>query len=195
VYKVFEEISSENSNFSEVSDVIMARRSTGLLNVDNAVADIVAQRDSENEHYQKQFGALMVKPTHYYLCNSHRQFPTPPFIHTIPALFSLGELQLGLQPRYFFTAYKNLLKRPNLLHVIRIIAVPNSGKLRILLMGGIPLALPQVLLMFLVWHRQSSHERKINQTTRENHNQENRRVFIYLKDDWKGVTMMTFAHI
>jgi hypothetical protein len=37
--------------FSEVSDVIMARRSTGtgLLTVDNVVADIVAQRDSETE--------------------------------------------------------------------------------------------------------------------------------------------------
>jgi predicted CopG family antitoxin len=46
VYKVFEEISSENSSFSEVSDVIMARRSTRLLTV---VADIVAQCDSENE--------------------------------------------------------------------------------------------------------------------------------------------------
>jgi predicted CopG family antitoxin len=33
VYKVFEEISSENSSFSEVSDVILARRSTRLLTV------------------------------------------------------------------------------------------------------------------------------------------------------------------
>jgi hypothetical protein len=45
VYKVFEDISSENSSFSEVSDVIMGRRSTSLLTVDNVVADIVAQRD------------------------------------------------------------------------------------------------------------------------------------------------------
>jgi predicted CopG family antitoxin len=49
VYKVLEEISSENSSFSEVSDVIMARSSTRLLTVDNVIADIVAQRDSENE--------------------------------------------------------------------------------------------------------------------------------------------------
>jgi hypothetical protein len=49
VYKVFEEISFENSSFSEVSDVIMARRSTRLLTADNVVADIVAKRDSEND--------------------------------------------------------------------------------------------------------------------------------------------------
>jgi hypothetical protein len=49
VYKVFKEISSENSSFSEVSDVILARSSTRLLTVDNVVADIVAQHDSENE--------------------------------------------------------------------------------------------------------------------------------------------------
>jgi hypothetical protein len=49
VYKVFGETSSENSSFSEVSDVIMARISTRLLTVDNVVADIVAQRDSETE--------------------------------------------------------------------------------------------------------------------------------------------------
>jgi hypothetical protein len=48
MFKVFEEISSENSSFSEVSDVIMAR-STRLLTVDSVVADIAAQRDSENE--------------------------------------------------------------------------------------------------------------------------------------------------
>jgi hypothetical protein len=62
LYKVFEEISSENSSFSEVSDVIMARRrSTRLLTADNVVSDIVAQSDSENEFTEDM--ARIVKMT------------------------------------------------------------------------------------------------------------------------------------
>jgi hypothetical protein len=54
VYKVFEEISSENSSFSEVSDVIMARSSTRIVaqrdSKNEFMEDILDGQDSENDH-------------------------------------------------------------------------------------------------------------------------------------------------